>query len=373
MRIGVLGAGNGAQAATVDLTLRGFEVVLYNRTLDRLKSVREQGGFNYDGAVGEGFLPFDRFAEDIQQAVDGVDVIMPVVPSSAHEYYAKVLAPYLTEESVVFLNPGQMGGALHFAAELRRNGNRHPIAIGETATLTYATRVRAPGTVWIKRIVQNVYFSVFPAKSLSRLYACLSSLYPTLSPVEHALITAFFDLNAVEHPPGVVLNAGWIEFTKGGFRFYSEGITPSVARVIERVDEERLAICRALNRQAALKIPEMAFVEYFFKAGYTTAEAAATGSVYRALQESEPARSTQAPDSIQHRYMVEDVGFGLVPMYEFARWLRVETPHMEALIRLGSSLAGRDFLEEGRTLAKMGLAELPIDRLSDFLLVGYAD
>jgi opine dehydrogenase len=370
MRVTVIGAGHGAHAATVDLSLRGFEVTLYNRTLERFRPILEQRGLRYVGAVGEGFLPFERVTEDLAAALRGADVVMLVVPSTAHAYYAQRLAPHLTRDTVVFLNPGQMGGSLHFAAELRRQGNHEDVQIGETATLTYATRVREPGLVWIKRVAQNLYFAAFPARHLDALYAKLLRVYPTLVPAQHALVAAFLDLNAVEHPPGVILNAGWIEFTRGGFLFYYEGITPAVARVVERVDEERLAIVRALNRIAGLEIPEYSFVEYFHKAGYTTDEAAATGSVYQALQAAEPNRSTKAPDSFEHRYMVEDVAFGLVPMREFARLAGVAVPHMDSLITLASALTARDFSREGRTLHAMGLDGVSVSGLRAFLRDG---
>lgn len=35
------------------------------------------------------------------------------------------------------------------------------------------------------------------------------------------------NINAVIHPAGVLMNAGWIEMTSGNFLFYKESITPS--------------------------------------------------------------------------------------------------------------------------------------------------
>ena len=59
------------------------------------------------------------------------------------------------------------------------------------------------------------------------------------------LETGFQDLNAVEHPAQTVCNAGWLEHTEGDYYFYCEGTTPAVARVIEAVDRERLALAAA--------------------------------------------------------------------------------------------------------------------------------
>jgi opine dehydrogenase len=369
-RVCIVGAGHGAQAAAVDLSLRGVDVILYNRTLERLEAVRRQGGFRYTGARGEGFVPFTRLTDDLGSAVVGRDVIMLVVPSTAHEYYAGALAPHLTSDIVVFLNPGQMGGGLHFAAELRKQGYHGDLLMGETATLTYATRVLEPGLVWIKRVVQKLSFSAWPTRNLSRVYPIAQRLYPDLVATDHALITAFEDLNAVEHPPGVVLNAGWIEFTRGDFRFYYEGITPAVARVVERVDAERLAIVRALNERSGLGIPERSFVAVFHADGYTTDEAATTGSVYQALHASETNKSTRAPDSFDHRYVVEDIGFGLIPMCGLAQLAGVDVPCMEGLVTMASVLTGRDFRRDGRTLRKMGLDAVPVESLRTFLYEG---
>jgi opine dehydrogenase len=370
-RVTIIGAGHGAHAAAVELTQRGCEITLTNRRIASWDAVARQGGIRYTGELGEGFAPVERIEPDLGAAVRAADVVMLVVPSTAHELYARALAPHLTDGAVVFLNPGHMGGSLHVAAELRRQGNSSRVRIGETATLTYATRLREPGLIWIKRVVRNLYCSTFPARDAREVFPQLAALFPNLIPADHALSIGFLDLNAVEHPPGVILNAGWIEFTKGNFRFYYEGITPGVARVIELVDAERVAIIRELNRRGGLGISEETFVQYFHRAGYTTDEAAATGSVYQALQHAEPNKSTMAPDSFEHRYMVEDVAFGLVPMCEFARLVRVPTPHMTSLITLASAMTGRDFAREGRTLAKMGLEGRTVKGLRSVLTRGF--
>jgi opine dehydrogenase len=69
------------------------------------------------------------------------------------------------------------------------------------------------------------------------------------------------NLNAILHPPGMVCNAGWIEATGGKFGFYAEGSGPAVARVMDAIDAERLALARALGARA---IP---FTELFHSSG----------------------------------------------------------------------------------------------------------
>jgi hypothetical protein len=46
------------------------------------------------------------------------------------------------------------------------------------------------------------------------------------------------------------VHAGWIEATTGKFGFYAEGNGPAVARVMDAIDAERLALARALGVRA---------------------------------------------------------------------------------------------------------------------------
>lgn len=43
------------------------------------------------------------------------------------------------------------------------------------------------------------------------------------------------------------MNAGHIEFTKGNFMFYCEGMATSVGKVREKMDDERIKIGRNLE------------------------------------------------------------------------------------------------------------------------------
>jgi opine dehydrogenase len=112
------------------------------------------------------------------------------------------------------------------------------------------------------------------------------------------------------------------------------------------------------------------FYEIFWRAGYTTEAAARTRSAYQCLQESAPNRWVKGPKSLDHRYIHEDVGHGLVPMAEFGRMVGVATPLMDALIQVASVVNGIDYRTEGLTLDRMGLEGMKAADLERFLLEG---
>jgi opine dehydrogenase len=177
--------------------------------------------------------------------------------------------------------------------------------------------------------------------------------------------TGLSNINAIMHPAGMVANAGWLEKSSGDFRFYAEGSTPAVANIIAKVDEERLGIVRRLG------LPALSFVEIFYQAGLTTEAARASGSIYQAIHKSAPNKTIKAPATLSHRYLNEDVGYGLVPMAQLGKWLGVETPVIDALITLASTINRTDYRREGLTLEKMGLQGIKPDDFGTLLEEGF--
>lgn len=362
--VAVLGAGNGGCATAADLTRRGFEVRLYNRTAARIVAIREGRGLKLTGVAGEGFVPLALITDDLEAAVHGAAEVVITVPISGLGFYAHRLPPLLAHDQVVMLNPGHMGGGLFFAHEARRATGVEVTNLCETATLTYTARMTGPAAVGIFNVASNLLFAALPASRTEELHTRMARLFPSLTIAGSVLETGLQDLNAVEHPAQALCNAGWLEHTKGDYYFYYEGTTPSVARVIEAVDRERLALA------AALEVPTLSFVESFCAYGYTSERAAQTGSVYEAMQDSAPNRYIKGPPSLEHRYIHEDVGWGLVPWIHLAEVVGVPVPTMRALTVIASEMNGIDYLNEGLTLERMGLASFTPAELRTYVYEG---
>ena len=361
--LAVLGAGHGGFAAAADLTARGFKVALHARNPERLAAIRDHGGIEARGVANGMFMPA-LLTTDVAEAVRGADLVMLVVPSVAHRHYAERLAPLLNPDIPVFLNPGHTGGGLHFVHEIRRAGYRAPVRTCETVTLTYISRKEGPATVGIYSYTRQLGFAAFPGRNAGTLFALVHQLYPETVLRSSVLETALTNINAVFHPPGMLMNAGWIESTGGDFLFYAQGMTEGVGRVVSAIDAERMAVAKALG------VPSTTFLEAFYRAGLTTKEAMGSGSVARACRESEPNRTIRSPQSLDHRYVHEDVGFGLVPFSALGRLAGVPTPSIDAHIYLLSQATGIDYATIGLGLDKLGLAGKRPEALQQFLMDG---
>jgi len=364
-KIAVLGAGNGGCAASADLTLRGYEVRLFSRSESTIARLAKRGEIELiEGGKRKSATPY-FMSPHLAPVVQGADLIVVAAPSVAHEYLASNLANYLTDGQRILLNPGHTGGALHFANLLRGLGCKPDVRLCETVTLTYICRMPEAGRVEVYRRTTNLRCAAFPGKFTGELVGEVQAVFPNIIAAENVLETGFSNINAIMHPAGMLGNAGWIEKTGGDFYYYREGITPTIAAWIEEVDEERLEIVSRLG------LKPLRFIDIFYQAGLTSVDARASGSVYRAITESEPNRTIKSPSSLDHRYVKEDVGYGLVPMAEIGRLMDVKTPVIDALITLASVAMGTEYRSEGLTLEKMGLAGVQPGDLANILQNGF--
>ena len=363
-KIAILGAGNGGSAAAADLTLRGYEVRLYSRSQRTLQPILERGTIEIVEAEEHAFARPHLVTANIAEAIAGTELIMIAAPASAHEELVASLAPHLSDGQIIFLNPGHTGGSLHLAAILRGQGVKKKIRSCEAVTLTYICRLIGAAKVEIYRRTTHLRCAAFPGKFTAELVAEVGKIYPNIVAAENVLETGLSNINAIMHPAGMLGNVGRIEHDRGNFYFYSEGITPAISRLIGAVDRERLKIV------GKLQLEPLSFVEIFYQAGLTSEAGRSSRSVYRAIQESAPNRTIKSPASLDHRYMHEDVGYGLVPMAEVGKLAGVQTPVMDALIALASEINEKDYRSEGLTLEKMGLAHVRIEDLKTFLHEG---
>lgn len=360
--ITIIGAGQGAFAAAADLTSRGYQVTLYSdrshhKTLETVletKTIKCRGV----GAVGDYKLA--NITCDIEEALEGADLIMPIVPANAHISIAKELVEHIRSDSLILLSPGSTAGALIFANVFRKAGKLNEVKIAELHTLPYATRKLNEDTINILLQVKMLYCSVFPAKYNDEVFGKIKNLFPGIQMVDSVLECSLNNGNAISHPGAVVLNAGKIEYYGKHFH-YREGITPSVARVLQTLDDERKAICRAWGYQ------ELDCKERLYKMGYCPLR----NDLYETFQGStEVFLPIEGPNTLEGRYLVEDVPFSLVPMIYYARLGGVDTPVMDSVVHLASALKAEDYWETGRTLEDMGLEGMELEEIKRFVHEG---
>lgn len=129
----VIGAGHGGKAMAAHLALMGFPITLWNRTFEHIEIIKKRGGIELESTESgaHGFGKIALVTSDMAEALQDSEMIMVVVPSSAHADIAKVAAPYLRDGQTIVLHPGRTCGALEFEKSLRDNGCTANVTIAE--------------------------------------------------------------------------------------------------------------------------------------------------------------------------------------------------------------------------------------------------
>jgi len=345
--IAVIGAGNSGLAMAAHLLSHHCPVHLWNRARegDPLGPIREAGGIEAQGKVRGRFLP-DRVTSDVAAVLDGVDLIMVTVPAHAHAAVMEHLGPHLADGQTVVLNPGRTCGALECRNVLRRTGLRADVTLAETQTILYTCRKVGPAGVNILAFKRNVLFSALdPSRTAAVLNRLPECLRPFLCPASNTLETGLGNVGMILHVAPMLFNIGWIESTRTRFKYYYEGITSSVGAFLEKVDAERVAVARVCG----VETPTV--VEWMRRAYGVTGE-----TLFACIKANTSYARIDAPSSLQHRYLLEDLPTGLVPLEAIGRAVGVPTPLATLIIDLGGHVLGRDVRASLRNAAEVAAA-----------------
>jgi opine dehydrogenase len=347
----VMGAGHGGLAMAGHLGIMGFDVRLYNRTMSRLEPVRARGGIDVVGEDVDGFGRVSLATDNAAEAIDGADVIMVVVPASGHKFMAETCAPHMKDGQIVVLNPGRTFGALEFRLTLKDHGCQADVILAETQTFIYASRIIGPAQVRIFRMKNSIALATLKAHRIPECLKVVRTAFPQFVPGDSVFKTSFNNIGSVFHPAIMMLNTGWVEDV-ADFEFYYQGVTESVANVLAKLDAERVAVAAALGFHATSA-----------KDWLYNAYDAAGKSLHDAIHANLSYRGIMAPHQTEMRYITEDVPCSLVPMSSIGRKFDVKTRVMDSLIDMACAMHDRDYYAEGRTVEKLGIADLDLKQI----------
>jgi opine dehydrogenase len=358
-RVCVLGGGNGAFATASALAVQGVRVNLCEvpEWKGNIEPVMATGGIDLEVVIRipgmhSGVAKLAKVGMDPGEALADTDLVFVVVPAFAQRRFAEFAAPFLRSGQVVVLTPGNLGGSMEWAAVLKERGIPARPFLVDVESMIYSGFKSGPTSVQVSGFKRNITCAAFPASQTRAALRLINQVYPNIGPGENVLTIGLSKAGTIMHPIITLLNAGWIEKTHGNFMFYWDGLTPAVGRVMERLEAERLALGAALGLK--LVPTRDALLGYYADQGAkgeTLAEVASTNPVYSI---------DRSPKTLRHRFLLEDIPYGLVPIEELARLAGVPTPMCSALVELAGAMLETDCRKEGRGLKRLGLSGLSV-------------
>lgn len=328
----VIGAGNGGLALAGYLSLQQAEndVILYNRSAAPVAGIRERG-LEIEGCF-KGRTECVHVTDSLEEALTNTRVVMVCIPANCHGDLAVKMKKYLKSGQMIVLNPGRTFGAFLFDKIIQ--GRERGISVAETDTFLLTARKIADckSRIFFKK--KQVFLSSADMKQLDRIYDVLVKDFPMLKKAGSILYVSFANIGSILHPLPALLNFGRIEHGEK-FLYYKEGITPVIAKSIQKLDEERVM----LALKAGVRVPS---AEEWLKDVYGSFGA----GLYEKIQNTKAYDEVMAPTDIATRYIYEDIETGIAPMCLYARDIGIKCAIMESIVDFAANIFNYDFFKE---------------------------
>ncbi|MGV1832920.1 NAD/NADP octopine/nopaline dehydrogenase family protein [Agrobacterium vitis] len=354
MKVGIAGAGSIAIGYAAFLSQSGHEPMIWSRSRERTVAFSAGKPVKITGSISAEFNPYIcANAEELAEA----DVIVLALPAYGHRFVLDALMPHLNARHSVIISAHLSFAALYLAKGLAERGIEIPITAWSTTVLT--CKPRAADAFNIGAIRAKVDMATVPARFSERAQTTCFALFGERFDVKDDILSiALSNLNPQDHMGIALCNLSRIERAEDWGQ--NTNVTPAVGRFLEALDLERLAIASAFGKTVRSTFDH--FRLSFDISGGSVSEI----SSVLVERGSDPA----GPKSVDTRYVLEDVPFGLIPTLQLAKAAGVSAPLHESGVRILSACYGRDFSKENDLLPDLGVLDLPT--LKERVITGYA-
>jgi opine dehydrogenase len=354
LNVAILGGGHGCYAAAADFSNRGHRVRLWRRHAAALPT--GTSSIRLKDKDGERDVAIELMTAELGAALEGASLIVVPLPAFAQVDLAHAMAPHLRDGQVVFLPPGTFGSVAMLKA-VRAAGCTAEVAFAETGTLPYLARKHSESQVTVTAYATRLPTGVVPARLSGRAFEVLRQGYASVESVEDALSGALMNAGPIIHPPLILMNAGPLQHFPA-WDIHNEGTQPSVRAVTNALDEERMRVREALGYEA----PHFPLRDHYENDRWMY------GDAHKALVDSGDWR--EKIDLQSHRYMTEDVHYGLAFLASVANVCGAPAPIANGLLAMASAICGKDLRKGPRTLEALALDRLPLPELRERLRTG---
>ena len=338
-KITVIGAGATGHAVAAIMSVRGFEVTLFDDESfsEQLDAVKQNGSIMLRGKIRGIGIP-RKVTTDAAEAVCGAEAIFVHVSADRHEEIARRIAPYLEDGQHIMIIPGNLGSFI-FRKVFREMAITANVTLTEKEGNFCPCRLTAPAEVTVGMPLNlRGKAASLPASDTERVLKALEGVveYAPNKNVFEGVINAG---NVINHIASTVLSTAEIEHKGNQFALFKYAFTPSVVRCVEKIAKERESVIEAMG---------------------LTVHGVPTGMINKVLHLDEHPEVRvfyeymDGPNSVDHRYLNEDCGCGGAFAISVAERLGIAMPVLRAFVDVAGAINNRDYIRDGRTLENLG-------------------
>ncbi len=324
----ILGEGNVGITLGAYLAGEGNVVKIYKEK--KLENERKNWEVNIKGRLcTKGKISL--ITNDMSKAMKDADIVFITVPAFCRKNYLNKMISNIDRSINIVFFPDNYG--VWELNNLIVGTDKEGLikAVG-TSSFVYPCRKSNDNLTFVKGIKKQVFISSLDKESSKYMLPILNELWNIFQIKENYLEIQLLNMNPIIHPVVLLLNLGRIENQKGKFDFYSEGITETIAGIIEKIDLERINVGRAWGI-------ELQSLKDVMKDTYLSKES----NLFSSLSKSSVHKDGLAPSNLDTRYIKEDIPYGLAPISNLGKIKGVKTPVIDTIIDLSDILLNENY------------------------------
>lgn len=394
--IAVIGSGAVGKTIAADCKLAGANVRLYGSEAyyeSSLKQLYKTGILldgpqrNRDSFERSGRAYLDVVSSNMEEVVKGAGIICIATVSWRHEGLFEKLIPLLEDGQVIMIFTDNFGSLL-LRKMMREAKCDKKVIVGGWSSAPYGTRIEKLHGYWFPHVIVkyraiSLRGAALPACDTDDFLAAAQYL-PAMDAVTHGdgpargdtiLDIDFANVNPVIHVPASILGVSTMENwglifgdRHTPYSMYSHALCPTICEVQYQFYNEEIALAKAIG----VGCPEYQYEMFFSRRTILTQE-------YMGLDKNgndnvvfpldyPTSDASEGPDSINHRYITEDIPVGCKIYHDLGIAYGVKTPIIDAMITLGSAFHKTDFLAESSyDLAYIGIDGMSKEELNRYL------
>ena len=347
-KVGLAGAGSIAFGTAAVLHEAGHDPMLWSPSGAGTADLAGGAALTATGAVECSLTP--RIADSARTLARDNDVLIIALPGYGHKAVLDALAPHIEARHHVVVSSHASLGAVYLMQLLAERGVTVPVTAWGT---TICTGRRQSGTeVRVNTVRSRVDLCTVPEdRSDQALTLCRELFGDRFQPRDGLLAISLSNLNPQNHMGIALGNITRME--RGETWSQGQNVTPTVGRLLEQLDLERLEIARALGLEV-----KTIFEHFHLSFHVPVASISEMNQQMHAM-----GNGGTGPATADSRYVTEDVPYGLVLTAALGRLTGHPAPLHEAGIRIFSAMYGCDFEAENEILKALDLDRYSLDDL----------
>jgi opine dehydrogenase len=339
LRFAVLGMGKTGHVMAAYLKNQGHDILCWDRSKEKVDTINQRG-ITITGEF-EGTFPVNA-TTNLQEAVKGREIIIIMTVANGHRPVAELLSGALEEGQRIIILNGNWG-AVEFYQVLGEEAKKKNVIISETGGMLFIAKLEEISRCCVLAVKSSVTLGTIPCDRVHHLIGELKDVFPQFAAAENVIETSLNSANPIMHVPVTFFNITRID-NQEDYGFYDQGATQKVFQYISKADQERVAVAKAMGvkEESCLDIINSYWVKKY-------------DTLYEAIKNNESYLKLKGPITFDHRFITEDVPYGIAPIVRLGDKYGVDTPYLKSLLAMCYLIFDDGRIGQGPDFSEMNL------------------